>query len=128
MRVAAAPAAAACRSRRSRGWAVGGAMSSTGRGPHHYAPPPEKQRRRKSGNCGLSFIITMLHHDVCLSAFEPKQKVVDAKGKYSRQTDITTHNTMPCPQRTKKKERGNCGLSRCSTIMFVSPPSNRSRR
>jgi len=81
-------------------------MSSTGRGPHHYAPPPEKQKKRKSGNCELSFIITMLHHDVCLSAFEPKQKVVDAKGKYSRRTDITTHNTMPCPQRTKKKEKG----------------------
>ena len=49
-------------------------------------PATRLQVAKKEGgggvNCGLSLIITMLHHDICLSAFEPKQKVGVAKGKH----------------------------------------------
>ena len=41
-----------------------------------------KKEVEKSSNCGLSLIITMLHHDVCAPAFEPLQKVADTDGKH----------------------------------------------
>ena len=99
-------------------------------------PATRLQVAKKEGgggvNCGLSLIITMLHHDVCVSAFEPQLKMGDTKEKHKGRTYITTHVTMLRPQRNKKEEKvaivGSLSSSRCCTMMYVCPPSNLSRR
>jgi hypothetical protein len=93
--------------------------------------PQRNKKEEKGAIVGSLSSLTMLHHDVCESAFVPHQEVGLANEKTSkadRQND-PPHHALSLENKIEGKRAmlENCRLSRCSAMMFASPPSNLSR-